>query len=164
MALITLTHNWDGTTVTLVKTVVGDHSIVCNEFPSQLSLEMTASKTGTNSASIDSQLPSESLAYQGSNETAIKRESVSNQFASYMQSVCGNSMINWRDKLGKICKSAAIALAEIHIHNFYSESSQDVIDLILKLRNSSTDSDIVASSWHLTPKKKRQALSSFALI
>lgn len=129
MALITLTHNWDGTTATLVKTVVGDHSIVCNELPSQLSLEMTASKTGTNSASIDSQLPSESLAYQGSNETAIKRESVSNQFASYMQSVCGNSMIKL-DKLGKICKSAASAFAEIHIHNFYSESSQDVVDLI----------------------------------
>lgn len=107
MALITLTHNWDGTTATLVKTVVGDHSIVCNELPSQLSLEMTASKTGTNSASIDSQLPSESLAYQGSNETAIKRESVSNQFASYMQSVCGNSMINWRQtrKNLQICKS-----------------------------------------------------------
>lgn len=62
---------------------------------------MTASNTGTNSASTDSQLPSESLAYQGSNETAIQTESVGYQFviewrqvASYTQSVCGNSMIN----------------------------------------------------------------------
>lgn len=63
-----------------MKTVVGDCSIVCNELPSRLSLEMTASKTGTNSASIGSQLPSEILAYQGSNETAIKTESVGYQF------------------------------------------------------------------------------------